>query len=213
MRRRLAGRLALFLTVIVVLIVSVVLLGYARWLRGIEAGNQALALGNAAEARQAYDSAVRQIAFLPSPERVLLAGYRELVFNRARTLYTEQRYDDLARLMEIEAAQSPQLSEDAEYHYWLGNVQFRKAMAQKEKQQAQSGLQQAAESYRHALAASPGDWDSKYNYELCARLLEGMRKGKDDNLEKMKRGQMKLLREDNQKKEEQQRQVAPEKRG
>jgi tetratricopeptide (TPR) repeat protein len=144
---------------------------------------------------------------------VLLTGYRELVFNRARALYAEERYDDLARFLEAEASRSPQLSEDAEYHYWSGNVQFRKAMAQKEKQQTQSGLQQAAESYRRAVAASPGDWDSKYNYELCTRLLEGMRKGKQDNLEKMQRGQMKLLREDNQKKEEQQRQVAPEKRG
>jgi hypothetical protein len=213
MRRRLAGRLALSVAVIVILLGSVALLSYARWVRGIEAGNRALALGNTAEANQAYDSAARQIAFLPSAQRILLPGYRELFFNRARIFYAEQRYDDLARFMEIEAAQSPQLSDDAEYYYWLGNVQFRKAMAQKEKQQTQSGLQQAAESYRHALAASPGEWDSKYNYELCARLLEGLRKGKDDNLDKIKRGSMKLLREDNQKKEEQQRQVAPEKRG
>lgn len=213
MRRRWAGRLAVSIGAIGILIASVVLLSYARWLQGISKGNQALAVADVATAQRAYESAARQIGFLPSPGKVLPAGYRELVFNRARTLYAQQGDDVLARFLETEAARSPQLSEDSEYHYWIGNTQFRKAISQKDKQQRQSGLQQAAESYRRALMTSPDDWDAKYNYELSTRLLEGLRKGKQDNLEKMKRGQMKLLREDNETKKEQQRQVAPEKRG
>jgi hypothetical protein len=213
MRRRLAGHFALVATAGIILIVSVVVLVYANWLREIAAGNRALSSGDAAGARQMYDAAARRIGLLPLPGRLLPNGYRELVFNRVRALYAENRDDVLTRFLEAEAAVTPRLADEAEYHFWLGNVQFRKALAQKEKQQTQSGLQQAAESYRRALAAAPDDWDIKYNYELSARLLERLRKGKDDDLEKMKRGQMKLLRDDGEKKQEQQRQIAPEKRG
>jgi tetratricopeptide (TPR) repeat protein len=213
MRRRLAGHIALVATAGVILIVSVLLLAYANWLTGIAGGNQALSSGDAAGARQMYDAAARRIGLLPLPGKFLPDGYRELVFNRVRALYAEDRDDALTRFLEAEAAVTPRLADDAEYHFWLGNVQFRKAVAQKEKQQTQSGLQQAVESYRLALAASPDDWDIKYNYELSARLLEGLRKGKDDDLEKMKRGQMKLLRDDGEKKQEKQHQIAPEKRG
>jgi tetratricopeptide (TPR) repeat protein len=211
MRRRIAGKFALIATAFAVLIVSLLLLGYANWLRGIAAGNQALASGDTATARQAYDTATRRISFLPG--KLLPAGYRELIFNRARALYAEDRGDALTRFLESEAAITPQLADDAEYHFWLGNVQFRKAVTQKEKQQAQSGLQAAAESFRRALAASPDNWDIKYNYELSARLLESLRKDKNDDLQKLKPGQMKLLREDGEKKQEQHRQLAPEKRG
>jgi tetratricopeptide (TPR) repeat protein len=213
MRRRLAGHFALVATAGIILIVSVLLLGYANWLRGIAGGNRALSSGDAAGARQMYDAAARRIGLLPLPGKLLPDGYRELVFNRVRALYAEDRDDVLTRFLEAEAAVTPRLADDAEYHFWLGNVQFRKALAQKEKQQTQSGLQQAVESYRRALATSPDDWDIKYNYELSARLLERLRKGKDDDLEKMKRGQMKLLRDEGEKKQEQQRQIAPEKRG
>ncbi len=213
MRRRFAGHILLLAATGVILIASVVLLGYADWLRGIAGANKALAAGDSGTARQMYDTAARRIGVVPLAGELLPAGYRQLVFNRVRVFYAENRDEELIHFLEGAVALTPHLAEDAEYHFWLGNVQFRRAIAQKEKQQTQSGLQQAAESYRRALAASPDDWDIKYNYELSSRLLERLRKGKDDELEKLKRGQMKLLRDDGEKKQDPQRQLAPEKRG
>lgn len=213
MPRRFTRSAAGLIGVLFILALSGVALAYASWLRGIERSNQFLAEGNTAASLQGYDKALRTVAVLPSSIRIVLAGYRELIYNRARALYVAQRPDELTRFLESQSAVAPQLADDAEYQYWIGNVQFNNATAQKDKQQVQSGLQQAAESYRRALAAAPGDWDAKYNYELTSRLLEGLSKGKEKDLEKSKRGQMKILREDNEKKQEQQRQVAPEKRG
>jgi len=213
MERRFARRLVWLIVVLIVLAVSVLALEYSSWLRAIEESNRALESGNVTAALEGYDKAQRAVALLPSPTTLLPTGYRQLIYNRARALYLAQRQDELARFLEAESAIVPQLADDAEYQYWMGNIQFTKALGQKEKQQVQSGLQQAAESYHRALSASPEDWDIKYNYELSSRLLEGLRRGKDDELEKMKRGQMKLLREDNETKQEQQKLVAPEKRG
>ena len=207
MRRKVALRLGIGIAALLLLTISLSLISYASWVRGIENGNRALANGDIAAARQAYDVAARRDIAPRSP------GYRQLVFNRARALYESNQDDELTRMLEAEVMRAPFLAGDSEYHFWMGNVQFRRALAQKDKQALQAGLQQAVESYRRSLIAAPDDWDAKYNYELTSRLLDGMRKGKEENLEKLKRGQMKVLREDTEKNKEQQRQLAPEKRG
>ena len=207
MRRKVALRLATAVGALLLFAVSLSLISYARWLRGIADGNRALANGDIAAARQAYEAAARRNMAPRNP------GYRQLVFNRARALYESNQDEELTRMLETEVVRAPLLADDSEYHFWMGNVQFRRALAQKDKQALQAGLQQAVESYRRALIVAPDDWDAKYNYELTSRLLDGMRKGKEENLEKLKRGQMKVLREDTEKNKEQQRQLAPEKRG
>lgn len=211
MRRRLARQFGIGIAVLLVLAVSAILISYASWVRGINEGNRALANGDAPGALKLYEAAARRLERMPGVNK--LPGYRQLVFNRARALYLTGQDDELSRTLEAEAVRVPALTDDSEYHFWLGNAQFRKAIQQKDKQILQAGLQKAAESYRLSLAAAPDDWDAKYDYELTARLLEGMRKGKDDTLEKIQRGEMKILREDVDKDKEQQQKLAPEKRG
>lgn len=205
-RRLLAG-----VAILIAAALSVIAVQYGSWLRSIASANDALAGGAAQQALAQYDRAITGPPGIPlaaNPE-----GHRQALFNRARALYQLQRYDELTRFLESQAAANPQLPSDAEYQYWMGNVQFQRAIGQKEKQQVQAGLQQAAESFRRAVAEAPSDWDFKYNYELSMRLLESMLRGKDDEFERMKRGQMKILREDNEAKPEQMKQIAPEKRG
>jgi len=206
-----ASLAALSFAGLILLAVSLVLLSYGRWVHGILEGNRALANGDNATALQAYDVATRRLNRWPSMSK--LPGYRQLVFNRARALYAANESEELTRMLEAEAVRVPSLAEDSEYHFWIGNVQFRQAIAQKDKQVLQAGLQQAAESYRRSLAAAPGDWDAKYDYERTIHLLDDMRKGKEDNLERIQRGEMKILREDVDKSKEQQQKMAPEKRG
>ncbi len=214
MRRKYARQAALFPDrVKLVLAGSVASLSYAGWVRDISRGNEALAKRDLTTAAKAYDAAAGRRFSFPFANNLASGVDRQLLFNRIRVLYAANRPDELARLLEAEAAREPAIAEDGEYQFWSGNLQFQKAIAQREKQQLQNGLQQASESYRRALAAEPDDWDFKYNYELTVRLLDGLRKGKEENVEKLKRGQMKILREDNETGKEKQRQVAPAKRG
>jgi hypothetical protein len=210
-RRNVAKLSAIAAAGLLLLLVSAVLLSYGRWVHGILEGNRALANGDIATALQAYDVAARHLDRWPFMSR--LPGYRQLVFNRARALYGANKNEELTRMLEAEAVRVPSMADDNEYHFWMGNVQFRQAIAQKDQQVVQAGLQQAAESYRRSLAAAPDDWDAKYDYERTIRLLDEMRKGKEDNLERIQRGEMKILREDVDKSKEQQQKMAPEKRG
>ena len=213
MRRKLARRFLEAAAWLLLLVVSLGLVSYARWLYRIAEGNRALAAADIAQARQAYAAAAQHLEGFGALRALLPSGYRQLIFNRARALYAAGEDEELARMLDTEAARAPFLAEESEYHYWMGNVQCRRALAQKDKQALQVGLQQAGESYRRALAASPNDWDSKFNYELVTHVLENMRKGKEDSLERLKRGQVKLLRENIEKSRNQQNQLAPEKRG
>jgi hypothetical protein len=201
-----------FLLVVLLLVTSAACLSYSHWVREVTRGNDALATGDLAGAQKHYDTAALRYASLPWGNRIASGVSRKLLFNRVRVLYATNRTDELARLLDAEAARRPEIAADSEYQFWSGNLQFQRAIAQKEKQQLQNGLQQASESYRRAVAASPEDWDFKYDYELTVRLLDSLRKGKDQDLETMKRGQMKILREDNHTGKEEQRPVAPAKR-
>ena len=213
MSTRLIRWIATVMVALLVLAASALLVSYSRWLRQIADGNQALAAGDIPTARQTYQAATQrldQVAFL---RQVGGPGYHELIFNYARVLYAAKDDAELTRLLENEAARAPGLSDESEFHFWTGNVQFRRALTLKDKQALQANLQQSAESFRLALVAAPNDWDVKYNYELTLRLLESMRKGKEDSLERIKKGQMKLLRENVDKTKEQKSKIAPEKRG
>ncbi len=213
MTPKLIRRMVIGAAAILVLAVSLLLVSYARWLRGISAGNRELAGGDYAAAAKAYDAASQRLTRFPWVRTLGGPGYRQLVFNHARALYAAKQDDGLMQMLENEGRSAPFLTEDREFYFWTGNVQFRHAIAQKDKQTVQAGLQQAADAYRRALAAAPDDWDIKYNYELTVNLLASMRKGKDDQLEKIKKGQMKILKEETDKDKERQQKMAPEKRG
>lgn len=198
--KRLTRQLALAAVVLVVFVASFALLSYSGWVRGIERGNAALARQDYTAAEQAFTSAEKRVGNA--------ADYQLSIFNHARLLDAVHRYDDLSHLLEAAVAHQPALGESSEYHYWLGIVEYRKALAVSDKQAQRSGLQRASESFRLALAAAPEDWDARYNYELTARLLDSMRK-KDDAPDKVNRGGMKILREDPDKEKDQKQKLAP----
>jgi len=212
MTSRLLRGIATATVAVLLLAASTALLTYARWLRLISDGNQALAAGDIPAARQAYQAATRRLDQFGFLRQVGGPGYRQLIFNQARALYAAKEDEALTRLLENESTRTPGLSDESEFHFWTGAVQFRHGLTLKDKQALQTNLQQTGESFRLALMAAPNDWDVKYNYELTMRLLDNMRKGKEDTLERIKKGQMKLLREGD-KTKEQQNKMAPEKRG
>ncbi len=199
---------------ILVLAASLLLLSDARWVYGVAQGNRALAGGNVSAARQAYTIAEKRIGATLLPFVLVRSHYRQLVFNQARLLNADRKYDDLSRLLDAGLARAPELANDPEYHFWTGIAEYRKAIAQTDKQVLRAGLQQAADSFRLALTFAPegADWDAKYNYELISRLLADMRDKDDDTQQKLKRGGMKFLREDPAHPKEQQQTLAPDKK-
>jgi tetratricopeptide (TPR) repeat protein len=210
--RRLLLQIAVAAATLLMLVASLMLLSYARWVRGIADGNRALACDDFAAAERAYTMAENRTKHTLFPDVIFRSHYRVLVFNQARLLNMGKRYDDLARLLNAIVWRIPSLAEDPEYHFWMGIVEYQKALAQTDKQVLRAGLQRASDDYRIALAAAPDDWDAKYNYELTVRLLGGMRNKKDETQEKLNRGGMRILQEDPDKAKEQQQKLAPKKK-
>src|SRR5215469_13289655 len=129
MRRGLTRRIAKASLALAVLAGSWLVLSYARWVRQIEKANRALDAGDYKAAAQAYDAAAAH-ALLPSPHPSSM--WRRLVLNHARALYALKNYDGLSRMLDSEKVRA--LGDDAELHFWLGNVEYRASQAQTEKQ-------------------------------------------------------------------------------
>ena len=209
--RPLAHQIAVVTVALMVLLVSLSLLSYAQWVRGIAVGDRALQNQDLAAAEAAYTAAVTRAEHIPLPSIFLRSRYRTLVFNRARLFDARHNYDALARWLEAAASHSPAIAAAPEYHFWTGVVEYEKAIDLKDKRAVREGLQRASEDFRLALESDPNDWDTKYNYELTARLLERMQNKKEESQQKVNRGGMKILREDPDKTKEQQQKLAPDK--
>lgn len=115
-------------------------------------------------------------------------------------------------MLEEETARAPFLTDDSEVAFWAATVLARHALAQVKSEAAREELRQAAGSYRRALAAAPGDWDVKYNYELVMNALAKLEKGKSPEGRPGKE-QMKLLREGHDQDRPKEQKLPPEKRG
>ncbi len=195
---------------------SATLLSWARWVRGISDGDRALAAGDVSGAERAFEAADQWAAHTLIPVVFTRSHYRGLALSRASLLNSRGKYDELAQMLEAAVARLPEFGDDGGYHFWVGIVEYRKAVGQTDKRMQRAGLQQAADSFRAALAAPPGtsggpDWDAKYNYEFTSRLVAEMGDKKGDPPEKMNRGGMKILREDPNHPKEQQQKLAPNK--
>ncbi|HKE25610.1 MAG TPA: hypothetical protein VKB88_24800 [Bryobacteraceae bacterium] len=200
------NRIAMAAAALVLFAASWMVLSYARWVRQIDRANHALQAGDSKTAVQGYEAAAaRAISAPPHPRSV----WRRLIFNHARALYGLRDYDGLSRMLESEMVRA--LGDDPELHFWLGNLEYRAAQAQTEKQAMRAAFERAANSYRLGLSAAPDDWDLKYNYELAASQADSLRK-KEEQTEKLKRGEMKVLREDTDKPKEPQMKLSPAKR-
>jgi hypothetical protein len=205
MGRRFTRRIAIAAMALAGLAGSWLVLSYARWVRQIEQANRSLDSGDYKTAAQAYNDATAH-PVLPAPYPHSM--WRRLVFNHARALYVLKDYDGLSRMLESDSVRA--LGDDAELHFWLGNLECRAAQSQTEKQAIRSALQRAADNFRLGLSAAPDDWDLKYNYELTAREADSLRK--NEQTEKLKRGEMKVLREDTDKSKEPHMKLSPAKR-
>jgi len=144
-------------------------LGYARWSGDIAEGDAALAAGDFEAAVVSYVSAESRFESIPSTRQLFAADYNHAVSNHLYALYRLGRLDETIALAE-------KAPEEAFPHFWAGCAFFLKAQGEEEADSALAWLTRAEEELKKAVAASPNDWDAKYDYELTTRLAAALRK-------------------------------------
>jgi hypothetical protein len=151
------------------------LLGAGWWLRPIADAEQAVSDGRLQPALESYGVAEERFATLPLSKRLLPGLYDLVIKNELAVLYALNQYD--AVIDKAGATGTPG------GRFWAGCALFVKADLEWMKTETRmSWLAQAQEEFRRAVEVSPADFDAKFNYELTAKLLAGLRK--DPNIER-----------------------------
>lgn len=157
------------LLVVLMLLAGVGLVSYARWTRVITEADTALANDQLEQAVAAYDQAEAQFERTPAARQLFAREYHRLAANRLWALYRLGRYDET-----IDAAERAPL--EAGPHFWAGSAFFQKARVEEKAETRLGWLARSEDEFRKAVEASPDDWDTKFNYELIARLAAALRK-------------------------------------
>ena len=154
---------------VLMLLAGAAAIGYARWTRGVADADAALASGELERALAGYASAEARFDRMPVAKQLLRADYTHVVANELWVLYRLGRFDETID----KAERSP---DAASPHFWSGLAFFEKAQGE-EKPDARLGwLGRAEEELHHAVEAAPGDWDTKFDFELTTRLATEMRR-------------------------------------
>lgn len=145
------------------------MIGYSRWTAHITEGDAALADGRLDEALKAYALAEARFDALPAVRQAAASEYSRVVANHLLALYRLKRYDEVIDLAQKAPA-------DASPSFWAGSAFFQKAIVEEQPEARLGWLGRAEEEFRKAIEAAPGDWDTKYDFELTTRLAAELRK-------------------------------------
>jgi len=154
---------------ILLLIVSLMGLGYSSLLRGMQKTAEDYSRGDTEAALKRYDEIERQlrsfgvIRFIPGGDR------RILFLNEAQLLYVLGRYDDALERLERETRISGMIS-DSRFLLLRSDITFRKATknngsAKGDPQTLEEAIGAAQDDLRESLRQEPNNWDAKYNFE------------------------------------------------
>jgi tetratricopeptide (TPR) repeat protein len=155
--------------VVLLLLVGLGLLGYARWTRPLAYADAALADGRLDSAIAGYQTAEARFDAIPAAKQLARVEYNRAVGNHLWALYRLKRYDEVIDLAQKTPA-------EAAPHFWSACAFFQKATVEKAPEARLGWLSRAEEEFRKAIEAAPEDWDTKYDYELATRLAAELRK-------------------------------------
>lgn len=162
------SRSVVVLTAVLALVSGALLLLYAHWSKPVSAAWEAIEARDPERALDEYAVSARRFAQLPPAQELLAADFSEVTHNRLALLYRLGRYDDMFEVADNAPA-------NAAPHFWIGCALFAKSKAEKKPDARLEWLSRAEDEFKLALAAAPDDWDTKYNYELAARLAAALR--------------------------------------
>lgn len=155
--------------VVLLLAAGLTLIGYARWTAHVATGDAALAAGRFDQALAEYRLAEARFDALPAVRQLASSEYARVVGNHLLALYRLKRYDELIDL----AQKAPVRSAPS---FWSGSAFFQKAIVEEQPDARLGWLGRAEEEFRKAIETAPDDWDTKYDFELTARLAAELRK-------------------------------------
>jgi tetratricopeptide (TPR) repeat protein len=154
---------------VLVFIAGCAMVVYARWSRPAVDADAAVANGRYEEALARYGEAEARFERMAAAKELFADDYRHVVASQLWVLHRLQRYDDL-----LEKAQ--RAPDSAQPHFWSGCAWFEKARAEEKPDSRLAWLTRAEEEFRRAVADAPGDWDTKYDFELITKLAAELRK-------------------------------------
>jgi hypothetical protein len=154
---------------VLLLVVGGAALAYARWTDPITEGDRAIADGDLERALAAYGRAEARFDHAGAFKRIFAGDYERAIENQLRALYRLGRYDDTIE----KGDRSP---EGAMPHFWSGCALFAKARAEEKPEARLLWMGRAEEELRRAVESTPGDWDTKYDFELVTRLAAELRR-------------------------------------
>jgi hypothetical protein len=159
------------LAAIVLLIVTVVGLGYGSLLRGMDQAAEAYSQGDREAALERYENIEQRLRSIGALRVIPAKDRRNLMLNEARLLYSLGRYDDAQERMDREAEIAGNTADDGRFLLLKGEIAFRKAMknyresTKKDTRLLEDALHSAEDTLRDSLRLTPNDWDAKYNFE------------------------------------------------
>ena len=161
-------RSSLIVVAVLALVCGVALLAYGRWSEPLTQALFAAEAGDDAAALEGYARSTDRFLAVPATQQVLSADHALAAHNHLALLYQLNRYDDvLGAAAEAPAAASP--------HFWAGCALFRKGLEEEKPDSQLEWMTRAEDEFKLALEASPADWDTKFNYELSARMAAALR--------------------------------------
>jgi hypothetical protein len=136
----------------------------AWWLRPITGAERAMANGNLERAVEQYAVGRRRVSLIPFAQDLVPGLHDLLAGNELSLQYALRRYD---RILEGRNADTDRASAS----FWAGCVLFDKALVERVPKARLEMMSEAHRTFRRALELNPGDWDTKFNYEVVDRLL------------------------------------------
>jgi hypothetical protein len=137
----------------------------ALWLRPLADAERALANGDLERAVQQYAVGRWRFDRIPFVQE-LFPGLDDLATRNELSLqYALRRYDRILEATSTEPVRRFPAS------FWAGCALFDKALVELEPEARVGLMSQAHQAFRRALELVPGDWDTKFNYEVTSRWL------------------------------------------
>jgi len=157
-----------FAAALIVVVIGAALVWLATWLSPLAAADLAVRDGRLTDGLNDYRAAESRLARVPALQQLAPSLLGAVQANQVRLLYQMQRFDEA-----IEKADTSTSVHGT--HFWSGCAMFSRGAAEERAEARLEWFERAEGAFHQALAASPSDWDTKYNYELTQSLLNRLR--------------------------------------
>jgi hypothetical protein len=146
------------------IVIGLLLLCVAWWLRPIAAAERALVSGDLDRAVQQYTVGRHRLEWIPYGQDLFPGLDALVVGNQLSLQYALRRYDRILEDAGAKTVRGPAA-------FWAGCALFDKALVEVDPETRGKLLSEAHQSFRSALELAPDDWDAKFNYEVTGRFL------------------------------------------